>query len=789
MPTPRGTGAKKRLPATANALYAAVPQTANGAFTSQALNFRITNLWPNVISINIDFYTFLQEYIMLYNYDFFDELRENMYINAVPLHELNKEPPSDEIKIDSSWRIISADENPTISFAAGDLRDFFKYRCKSKVNIVKSVKAGKNIVLSQDETLMDGKSESYRLEIMPQQIIVSGADPAGIMYGVFRLEEMMKFNHAPIVKTGNYQSSPMLKTRISRSPMSFFQGNELDYLQSAYTDNYLQKMAHYHINGIWLHVYLRDLVKTDVFPGLGSKAAHYTRIIKELTRRAAKYAIKVYIYCQEPMGLHKGSAFWENHKDIQGHFSDGHDSFAMCTSTQKVKDFLFAGVKQLFTELPELGGLIVISASEFNSHCVTRLDTNCGRCKNRDRAEIIAEVLNLINAGAKAARPDAEIIAWNWSWAELQPQIIKLLDKSISLVADYERGGKRCFDGIEHILDEYSLSYVGPSERFMAVAEQAGNNRRMYAKLQLGVTHEIATVPYFPVMQKIVRKFFNMRKLGIEGMIECWNFGNILSRNIEVAGLLSFENDFDDPDEILMMLATRDFGKAAAGDFVAGWQKFCDATDHYPFQIPLLYSGSINYGGAYPLIFEKLNKKPPSSWHLFGEIKYQQHWPKLNSEWGDNIDHLCQEFGRDCTIDSFRTMTHEWGKGVQIMRNALAKVPGHLKKNAENEINICTAIHSQFLSTYHFLHFINLRDILLETEDPEHQRALLYKLRKIALNEITNALVLKKCAAGDNRLGFHGEAFGYFYNAEKIDKKIIITSESIGQIESRLSKK
>jgi hypothetical protein len=579
----------------------------------------------------------------------------------------------------------------------------------------------------------------------------------------------------------------MLKNRISRSPMAFFQGIELDYLETAYTDNYLQKMAHYYINGIWLYILMRDLITTEIFPHLGNNSQKYAKLIKSLCKRAAKYGIKVFIYCQEPMAVHETDPFWDNNQDIKGHFDETQNSYAMCTSTQKVKNFLFESAKQLFSEFKELGGLIMISSSEFNSHCFIREKTNCKRCKQRTKADVTAEVLNLINAGAKAARKDAEIIAWNWSWGAHQDKIISKLDDSISLIADYERGAHRSFDGIEHILDEYSLSYVGPSERFMEVFERAGTRRKMYAKLQLGVTHEIATVPYFPVMQKVAQKFLNMKQLGLEGVMECWNFGNILSRNIEVANLLSWKNDYQTPDEILKIVAARDFGEAASDYFVEAWQKFCDATDHYPFQVPFIYSGSLNYGGAYPLIFEKLNKKPPSSWHLFGEIEYRVDFAKWSSEWGDDIDILCRDFGRECTIDSFRMMTDKWGRGIEIMRRAMGKVPEALQVNAESEINVCTAIHSQFISTYNFLYFINLRDIMLKTEKRPHKRSLLYKLRKIALDEIKNALVLKECAVKDKRLGFHGEAFGYFYNVEKIDEKIEITKQSIAQIEQEIN--
>ncbi|MCK5844750.1 MAG: hypothetical protein KAG97_08595 [Victivallales bacterium] len=726
---------------------------------------------------------------MLYNYPMFDEMRENLYAKPDPFYDLSKPPSDGEVKIDGSWRIVGDAEEPTIGIAANDLIDFLKCHAEIELSVVEESGGANDIILTIRDAAHkeDAASESFHIDISSERIIVSGADAVGVMYGVFRIQEMMRRKHSPILTKGRFACSPMLKNRISRSPAAFFQGVEFEYLDTAYTDNYLRKMAHYHINGIWVHAHMRDLVATEVFPTLSGNAERYSDTVGRLIDRAAKFGIKVFIYCQEPMGIHKTDPFWNDNLDVRGHYSDSQNSYALCTSTQKVRDFLFEGSKRLFIELPGLGGLIVISSSEFNSHCFIGMETNCERCRSRTKSDVTSEVLNLLNAGAKAARKNAEIIAWNWSWGPHQSEIIKRLDDSISLMADYERGANRTFVGIKHTLDEYSLSYVGPSERFMEVAGHAGNERRMYAKLQLGVTHEIATVPYFPVMQKIAQKFLNMKKLGLAGVVECWNFGNILSRNIEVSNLFAWENDYEKPEDVLVPIAERDFGVEAAPGFLAAWRKFCEATDHYPFQNPFIYRGSLNYGGAYPLIFEKLDKIPPTSWHLFGEVEYEPDFSSYSNEWGDDIDVLCSNFGRDCTIDSFRIMTDEWGRGVEIMRSAVEKTPEPLMANAESELNVCMAIHSQFLTTYNFLHFIDLRDSYLNTETQPHKLALLYRLRKIALDEIANSETLKICAAKDNRLGFHGEAFGFFYNAAKIDEKIRITKQSVEHIDREIS--
>ena len=83
-------------------------------------------------------------------------------------------------------KLFCADKNKTMKFAAEDLRDFFNCHTQNELQIINKVGAGKNIVLILDVALAEGKGESYCLKITQQQIIVSGTDAGGVMYGVFR---------------------------------------------------------------------------------------------------------------------------------------------------------------------------------------------------------------------------------------------------------------------------------------------------------------------------------------------------------------------------------------------------------------------------------------------------------------------------------------------------------------------------------------------------------------------------------------------------------------------------
>ena len=81
------------------------------------------------------------------------------------------------------------------------------------------------------------------------------------------------------------RKKPFVKHRISRCffgptyrPPFFIDelSNDVDY----YPEEYLNKLAHENINGLWLTIYLRDY-PTSVMPGHGKDAEkRYNRLIK-----------------------------------------------------------------------------------------------------------------------------------------------------------------------------------------------------------------------------------------------------------------------------------------------------------------------------------------------------------------------------------------------------------------------------------------------------------------------------------------------------------------------------
>jgi hypothetical protein len=565
--------------------------------------------------------------------------------------------------------------------------------------------------------------------------------------------------------------------------MAFYYHNEFEHFDFAYPDNYLLKMAHHGFNGIWCRVLLKELVRTAVFPEFGGRSEFLLSKLNAFIKRAARFGIRVYLFFTEPIGFREDDPFFKKYPELKGSPSYA-GTCAICTSEQKVKDYLYSGFRNLIEQTHGLGGVILITASEHQTHCYSHVSVfdgdivKCPKCACNTPAEIVSEIISLINSGIKSVSNDVKVIAWNWSWSyfEEDPQenIVGMLPADVILMADFERGGKRVADGMEHYVDEYSLSYIGPSERFQGAVNAAKERgMKFYAKLQIGVTHEIATVPYFPVPFKLIEKFTEAGRCGVSGAMECWNFGNILSLNTEIANWFSWSPQPVNADDFMRKIAIREYGEPSSDLFVQAWRIFSRATDYYPFSNQYIYEGPMHHGGAQPLFFKKINKPLAMTWLLPNEIKYNAYEEFMSrGEYGDDISAICKKFGVAGTLRLLNKMCDEWETGVKNLKTAVALASGEYVKNALKAFSVAAAVLSQFRSAAHFIEFTSLRNEFYDCLDLENKIAILEKMEAIAHKEKENSEELMRLLPMEKTLGFHGEAFGYMYNKKKIDRKL-----------------
>lgn len=579
-----------------------------------------------------------------------------------------------------------------------------------------------------------------------------------------------------------------MRIRILRSPYSNFYHRDIEDSVNTHPDWYLESLKEHGFNGIWLHCILRNIVRCRQFSEFGKKEKEQIDALNKIIEKAAKYNIRVFLYFCEPRGFKDNETFWKNNSDVRGQpfsfknagFLDG-TYYALCTSTNRVKDYLYESSRNLFKKVQGLAGIFMITASEFHTHCYShypkwKLDKHsytmgwlrnefiCERCRERNPSDVVAEIITIINQGIKSVNKNADVIAWSWSWNIIEPdpqkRLIQSLPEEIILMCDWERGGYKKLKNKKFIVDEYSFSYTGPSPRFKkqyAVARE--KNIRVMAKIQVSTTHELVSVPYIPVPHLLAEKIEKMRKMNLEGYLGCWIFGGEISPMSKIAGMMSKDKKIS-KSAAIRQVAQHYYGKNSSA-VTRAWKYFSYAWKYYPFSIPFLYYGPINYATIYPFYLKKSKNFIIPSWQPLPRDKNFHLRQSTDLSWAGSPPFTVRD-----VIYLLNKMLETWKKGINQLETVAKKQPSF---SITKELNL--AIHIGFLieSTKHIIEFCQLIGQI--EQNKKEVKKILERQLEIAEKE-TDIIQRYK-------FGYHPEAHEFFITVEDLKRKIRIIRKQL----------
>ena len=430
------------------------------------------------------------------------------------------------------------------------------------------------------------------------------------------------------------------------------------------------------------------------FPEFG--ADHQTRLanLRRLVARCERFGIGVYLYLNEPRAM--PVSFFEKRPQMAG-VRRG-DRVCMCTSDPTVRRWMADATAHVFENAPGLAGVFTITASENQTNCAwAEGQQACPRCKQREYADIIAEVNATIASGVHRVDPHAKVIVWDWGWRghRQAPDIIAKLPKSVWLqsVSEWalpiERGG------VKTTVGEYSISAVGPGPRATAhwqAAKKAG--LKTIAKVQLNNTWELSSVPYLPVMDLVAEHCHRLASAGVDGMMLGWTLGGYPSPNLDIAHRFN-ETPLPTIDEVLDAVALDRFGPAAAPAARRAWTAFSQAFTEYPFHIQVVYTAPVQTGPANPLYPVKTN------WNAT-----MVGFPY------DAVDQWRGPYPRGVFAEQFEKVATGWQKGLAELEIAIEKTPAEKRPAAQTELIYARAARLHFASMANQTRFIIARDAL-----------------------------------------------------------------------------
>jgi hypothetical protein len=504
-----------------------------------------------------------------------------------------------------------------------------------------------------------------------------------------------------------------------------------------YPDGLLQALADRGVNGVWLHVVLRDLAPGgDAFPEFGRGHERRLENLRKLVNRAKRFGIGVYLYVNEPRAM--PAEFFASRPGMAGVREGAH--VAMCTSNEQVRRWLGDALAHVFMSVPGLGGVFTITASENLTSCASHFrQADCPRCGRRAGADVIAEVNATVEQGVHRASPDAKVIAWDWGWPDdWVPSVIAELPKSVWLqsVSEWslpiERGG------VKTTVGEYSLSAVGPgprATRHWQLAKQAG--LKTSAKVQLNNTWELSAVPYLPVTELVAEHASNLSAAGADGMMLSWSLGGYPSPNLKVAARL--QKGGASKESVMDAVARERFGDRAAPHARTAWKHFSDAFREYPYDGGVVYNCPAQYGPANLLY-------PKKTGYAATMIGFPY----------DDVDGWRGPYPEEVFAAQFEKVAAGWDAGLAEMKLA-AEASDNSAAREDYDLARAAGLHFRSIAN-------QTRYILARNANRRDEQ------QRFAREETAVAKELFPLARRDSRIGFEASNHYYYVPQDLIEK-------------------
>lgn len=613
--------------------------------------------------------------------------------------------------------------------------------------------------------------EEYTITVTASGVTLAASDTEGLRRAVYYFLDMCRSTEVPALEHQSIRRKPWLKNRISRcffGPIKRppFNHDELTDDTDYYPGAYLDRLASEGVNGIWLTIVWKELAETGFYPVDKLRKKRIAKLRKTV-EKCRLYGIKVWVFCIEPASWKADNKPFS--EDMRGETASGALTEPFCIASENSQKYVRDSVYSIFRDVPHLGGMMLISLGERPTSCLSYLNisgTDKQPCADRcglSKSMILSRILSSIRQGISDAGSDAEVLSWLYNpranqipewWFTLPGE----LKADHILAFNFESGCSKVQDGRVYSGGDYWLSCIGPSDRFGRIAAAAKGHCQLAAKLQVGCSHELATIPFMPVPGNLYEKYRSMKQMGVGSVIQCWYFGNYPGLMNRAAGMLAFEDFSDSCQDFLRRLALPEWGAEHAPSVAEMWQKFGDAYANYPLDIQFQYYGPMHDGTVWPLHLRQVMKPLPRSWK-------PDAFPA-----GDAIGECLNSFELSRAVTLTGTLAKMWSRAVstvQKLRNDFSSDPERLR-----DCDLYEALDILFNSGARILNFYNLRSTLLSSQSSCCGKSILKEMHEIARLEKASSRRMLELCRSDARLGYHSEAEVFKFYPEKLKWRI-----------------
>ncbi len=456
----------------------------------------------------------------------------------------------------------------------------------------------------------------FRLTPSETEIRIEASDAAGMWAGIAWMEREMRVRRGPFLSAAPIERNASWGTQISQGPWG---GNYSvpDFSPEYLSDDAFRMYAHYGINSTMIYGDMMCYTRSSIFPELDcDDYDRNTAMLKGAAERAERYGVRLSYVVVGPK-LRSDHPVFINHPGARGtgiRSLDGdYTIHCLCSSDGESLAFHGETFENLFTEVPQLAGLILIIAGESYYHCHMwgGRAIRCERCGPQDAEDVVAALVGATADAVKRVSPDAFVLAWPYnssSWDRPDcTELIERLPSNSGYIEQIDREHLYEKDGYSKLIWDYSVDYIGPSDSIVRRAPLVKRRSLpFFLRTETGIGLEVFQFPYVPSMKRLADKWQVVRDLEPDGVHQAWLFFGMFGSRAEELGLWAAYAHDVARDDFLRAMAVRDFGPEAADAAMEAWSSMSEAVGHIPcVTLCTYYIGPSFLGPCHPLVPEK----------------------------------------------------------------------------------------------------------------------------------------------------------------------------------------
>ncbi len=543
-----------------------------------------------------------------------------------------RHPEVGEVALEGTWCLSAVAPEAVAKALVNDVSDFLEH-----VGVDVDPFRGQSMEFRLDDDLPSG---GFWMQVDPGHIQIAGGGAAGLWAGAVYVEREMTARCAAIVPLGLVQRTPQWEAQISQAP---FGSNYLvpDLTEEFLGDDAFRLLIHYGCTGMsiygdWLCYVSSERIAELNHPDYDANMA----ALNNAVARAGAYGVRLYYVAVSPK-LPPDHPAWIHHPALRGSKVDPGplrgqrtaDIYCLCSSSPESLAFHGEVMANLFRQVPDLGGLILIVGGESYYHCFMRPDkqelgpevrTNCPVCAQRNPEAVVSELLRVTATAVHGESPQAAVMAWPysawWSSDPVQLQLLDALPSEVTWLTTVDKDQQYNKGSYQKKIWDYSIDYTGPSDRARIQAQRCHDrNLPLAIKTETALGLECIQFPYMPALDRLYRKWMAVRSLRPQIVLQSWMFFGMWGSRAEELGWWVTWHPEMSPQEVLRTLAIRDFG-ADAEAFLGSWSKISEAVGHLPYIGPY-FSGPEFLGPAHPLVWDSHD---PALQQFYANLYYLQ---------------------------------------------------------------------------------------------------------------------------------------------------------------------